>query len=199
MSDRILIIKSIRTLLVVVLMILISCNNTAQEEGIKHITSNTELPFKFEVVSFDYQKKDSSYVHFYIPQEFGLKNNYKHYTYVEDVYFSESGGNIVDAPIFNYKDLSLKTSLSKFRLEEKEEDNFIVYIRFKRIISTKEVERLESIFEKKFEKRVIYDNEFTSDIRSFLIHRIPNKGFIHFTLYSKEIKKRFFHNIPFDF
>ncbi|WP_438711843.1 hypothetical protein ACSTS3_04640 [Aquimarina muelleri] len=190
---------SIQTILLVIFITFTSCSHTAQEEKITHKISTTELPFKFEVISFNYQDRDSSYVHFYVPQEFSISNNHRNYIFLEDIYFSEKGGNIIDAITLNYKNGGFKTTMGNLKLDKKETRDFKIYTRFKRIISQKEIEELQIIFNQNFVEKNIYDKAFTSNLKEFLYNKIPIKGHTHFSLFNKKIKKRFFYNIPFEF
>ncbi len=188
-----------QTLLLFLSIVFTSCKNVAQEEGVKHKTHNTELPFKFDLRFKNYKEKDSSYVFFYIPREFTIKNNFGYDLSIRDSYWSDRGGNTVKGNNIYYDKGKFQFIDYPIKLEKRASLDFKIYTRLKKVLSYEEVEFLEQIFNVNFEEKKTYQTEFTPELKKFLITKIPLKGFTRFRLYNSKTKKNIFHNVPFDF
>ncbi len=191
---------SLNTLLVAIIFIAsVSCKNIAQEGQIAHQILESKLPFKFELWFKNYQQKDSSLVYFYVPREFTLKNQFQNKISVQQSYWSDKGGNTVKGLNLFYRNEKLKSIKYPFKLESGETRKFKIYTRFEKVISFKDLELLEEIFDSHFEEKKKYQIPFNQYIRSLLNKQLPQKGYTRFRFYNNKTDKDFFHNVPFDY
>ncbi len=184
--------------LVLVLALFSSCKNNAQKEQIIHQVKSTDLPFQFEINNA-YEERDSSYVYLYIPQELKLENGFNNTIKIQRVYWSDKGGNTSKANVLSYANNTLQSMPYPIEIRSNDDTELKTYTRFKMVISNEEVEQLEVIFEQHFGERIKYEVGFTEKLRGFLNNKLPLKGYLRFVLYNSETKKRFNHNVPFEF